>query len=58
MLYQQTPYDYGSLMHYGPTAFSINQQSTIIPKQSGVTIGQREKLSSIDITEIRNYYGC
>ncbi len=45
-------------MHYGPTAFSINGQPTIIPKQSGVTIGQREQLSSTDIAEIRNYYSC
>jgi hypothetical protein len=45
-------------MHYGVYAFSINQQPTIIPKQSGATIGQREKLSAIDIAEIRAYYNC
>jgi hypothetical protein len=45
-------------MHYGAYDFSSNQQPTITPKQSGVTIGQRVQLSATDIAEIRSYYNC
>jgi hypothetical protein len=45
-------------MHYGAYDFSYNKQPTITPKQSGATIGQREKLSATDIAEIRAYYNC
>ncbi|CAF3759357.1 unnamed protein product, partial [Rotaria sordida] len=53
-----TPYDYRSLMHYGSTAFSINDSPTIEPIQSGVTIGQRNNLSAIDIQAVRLFYNC
>ncbi len=45
-------------MHYPANGFSVNGQPTITPKKSGVTIGQREKLSDTDIAEIRDYYKC
>jgi hypothetical protein len=49
-------YDYGSIMHYGRTAFSRNGQPTIVPKQSGAQIGQRNGLSPGDIAAVRAMY--
>jgi astacin len=49
-------YDYGSIMHYGSTAFSKNGQPTIVPKQSGVSIGQRNGLSAGDIAAVKFMY--
>jgi hypothetical protein len=50
-------YDYGSIMHYSSTAFSRSGRPTIIPKQPGVTIGQREGLSQLDRAAINELYG-
>lgn len=53
------PYDYGSIMHYSAYAFAIDRSiKTIIPKQPGVTIGQRIRLSDTDIKEIQLLYDC
>jgi hypothetical protein len=49
-------YDYQSIMHYGPLAFSKNGEKTIIPLMDGVEIGQRNQLSERDITAIRAMY--
>ena len=43
-------YDYGSIMHYSRTAFSRNGQDTIVPTQAGAQIGQRNGLSTGDIS--------
>lgn len=43
-------------MHYGNDSFSSNGKPTMLPKQSGVTIGQRVGLSSQDAAEIRTVY--
>lgn len=53
-----TTYDYESIMHYGPTAFSVNNETTIEPLQLNIKIGQRYYLSAIDIQEIQLYYNC
>ena len=50
-------YDYQSIMHYGPFAFSKNGQPTIIPLIEGATIGQRSQLSEKDIVAIDAMYG-
>lgn len=49
-------YDYQSIMHYGPFAFSKNGGATIVPIQDGVAIGQREQLSEKDIAAITAMY--
>ncbi|HMM87570.1 Dot/Icm T4SS effector Zinc-dependent metalloprotease LegP [Bradyrhizobium sp.] len=46
-------YDYGSIMHYPRDAFSSTGEDTIIPKQAGVEIGQRKKLSDGDIKSVK-----
>ena len=54
-----TPYDYGSIMHYGKGSFSKSWFGrTITTKKSGASIGQRKKLSPIDIKEANLYYKC
>ena len=55
-----TPYDYGSVMHYKRDAFAINSSApTIVPTQnSSAFIGNRVRLSPIDILEIQRYYAC
>jgi hypothetical protein len=52
-------YDFGSIMHYPPDAFSINEQATIVPRQAlppGVVMGQRNGLSAGDIAGVRIMY--
>jgi hypothetical protein len=45
-------------MHYGPRDFGINSSTTLIAKIPGQTIGQRTRISTIDVAEIRKLYNC
>jgi hypothetical protein len=50
-------YDYGSIMHYRGTSFAKDRsQPTIVPLQSGVTIGQRSGMSYGDRQTIAKMY--
>ena len=48
-------YDYGSIMHYGPYAFSKNGRKTITAKNDQ-TIGQRQGLSYGDVEQAKAMY--
>ncbi|XP_010076376.1 PREDICTED: astacin-like metalloendopeptidase, partial [Pterocles gutturalis] len=54
------PYDYSSVMHYGPYTFSnTSGQATIVPIPDGsVHIGQRQGLSNLDVAKINKLYNC
>ncbi len=52
-------YDYGSVMHYSRTAFALDENvDTVIPLDSGATIGQRDGASSWDIAKVHLLYQC
>uniref|UniRef100_A0AAG5DK38 Metalloendopeptidase n=1 Tax=Anopheles atroparvus TaxID=41427 RepID=A0AAG5DK38_ANOAO len=50
------PYDYDSVMHYGPTAFSVDKRQTIVPLKPDAKIGQRNGLSYKDIMRLNFLY--
>jgi hypothetical protein len=50
------PYNYQSIMHYAPYAFSKNGEKTIVPLVDGVTIGQRKEISPLDIQAVNAMY--
>ncbi|KRZ77873.1 Zinc metalloproteinase nas-14 [Trichinella papuae] len=52
-----TMYDYDSVMHYSPFAFSKNGDS-VIRTHNNKTTGQRDKLSELDIYKINTFYRC
>ncbi|XP_055351438.1 zinc metalloproteinase nas-14-like [Paramacrobiotus metropolitanus] len=54
---QGLDYDYESIMHYPFNAFSVNKATpTILPKKLGAPIGQRKRLSRLDVERIRRGY--
>ncbi|KAM8831296.1 hatching enzyme 1.2-like [Spinachia spinachia] len=48
------PYDLGSIMHYGIK----DKNPTMVPKQSDALIGQRTRLSNLDIKRLNLLYHC
>lgn len=50
-------YDFGSIMHYGPTAFSSNGEKTIVRIDGQDFEEQREGLSAGDLIGIEAMYG-
>uniref|UniRef100_A0A0N5A9B9 Metalloendopeptidase n=1 Tax=Syphacia muris TaxID=451379 RepID=A0A0N5A9B9_9BILA len=53
------PYDYASIMHYGPYAFSDNGKKTIVPRNIGAErMGQRIAFSDIDLRKLNKLYAC
>ncbi|KAH8282686.1 hypothetical protein KR054_009130 [Drosophila jambulina] len=52
-------YDYDSVMHYLPTAFSKNGEPTIVSLKNGNhRMGQRLKMSKSDIRKLNKMYKC
>jgi len=52
-------YDFDSIMHYEPGAFSCNGQPTIVPNRSlppGVQMGQRNHISAEDADVVNSIY--
>ncbi|XP_061886845.1 astacin-like metalloendopeptidase [Entelurus aequoreus] len=54
----QLPYDLSSIMHYGSTFFSTNGRPTIKAKVKEKEMGQRVRMTSIDIQRVRSLYNC
>ena len=57
-----SPYDFNSLMHYPPTAFTTESSvDTIVPNralEAWESMGQRAKLSHADIEQLQLLYQC
>ncbi|XP_033727692.1 protein SpAN-like isoform X2 [Pecten maximus] len=57
---RNTPYDYESLMHYGPKAFSTNGEPTLRTTNPSYQdrIGAFQEISQYDALAINNMYDC
>ncbi|XP_046457182.1 hatching enzyme 1.2-like [Daphnia pulex] len=55
---QGFPYDYGSVMHYSAYAFAVDPSIPTIIVPDGVSIGQRDGFSELDLAELNKLYGC
>ncbi len=54
-----SPYDYGSVMHYGQTDFARSGTRTIDLRSSfSGRVGQRDGVSSIDVNKLKLLYQC
>lgn len=55
----QTPYDYGSVMHYNGYAFTMNGQPTITKRTDDKAVyTQRTRASSVDVYQVCHAYKC
>ncbi|XP_034997263.2 hatching enzyme 1.2 [Hippoglossus stenolepis] len=52
------PYDITSILHYGGGFFSANGLDTIVPVKHMKNMGQRVKLTKLDIERVRHLYKC
>lgn len=50
------PYDYRSIMHYGPHGFAWPRDAVTIRTKSGESIGQRDGLSPGDVASLMDLY--
>jgi hypothetical protein len=55
---QSSPYDAGSVMHYGPYAFAKDKTKKTIDSLFGATIGQSLQLSDADVELAKSLYDC
>jgi phenylpyruvate tautomerase PptA (4-oxalocrotonate tautomerase family) len=53
-----TPYDFGSLMHYGDFSASANGQPAYVTMPPGIEIGQLRGFSLADVDAVRRLYGA
>lgn len=53
---RDSPYDYASIMHYGPHAFAKNRsEPTLI---ANATIGESSAMTAMDVIQLRMLYRC
>lgn len=54
------PYDYASILHYGPKAFSANGQPTIVAlnPEGQSQLGQRLIMTEVDVNRLNIMYKC
>ncbi|CAK6982544.1 astacin-like metalloprotease toxin 5 [Scomber scombrus] len=52
------PYDVDSIMHYGQFFFSKDGGPTLLAKQGGEQMGQRNYLSPLDVQRLNRLYHC
>ncbi|AWP00643.1 putative tolloid-like protein 1-like isoform 7 [Scophthalmus maximus] len=52
------PYDITSIMHYGGGFFSANGLPTIVPVEDVMEMGQRVKMTKLDIERVYQLYNC
>ena len=56
----ETPYDFGSVMHYSPTACAIDKSLPVITKPDGspISLNKTDTFSFWDIEQINHVYNC